>query len=358
MVCDRTRPMVKPLFLLTLLICSQLSAAGVAAGEPLSVAAGGDILMGTTYPVEILPPDDGEGIFDAVKPMLTRSDIVLGNLEGPLIDGGKAAKCGREAVVRGQCYEFRMPPRYARHLKDAGFNLIHIANNHAFDFGIEGLRSTMTLLEEAGIQPLGGERIGSFVIRGKKVAAVGFSFSPASPYSHSLRDTPRARQVVRELKARNDMVIVSFHGGAEGREAIEVTDVEEAYAGAKRGNVVRFSRAVIDAGADLVLGHGPHVPRAFELYRKKLIAYSLGNFLTYGPFNLKGPSGLSYLLKVNLEMGTGNFAGAKVIPLELFSRRGIPSFDPAGRAVALIRKLTEQNGNGGALNFDDDGNLR
>jgi hypothetical protein len=350
--------MVRSFLFLALLVCSQLSAADVKAGDFLSVTAVGDILMGTTYPVEALPPDDGEGMFDAVKPMIARSDIVLGNLEGPLIDGGKAAKCGKEAPARERCFEFRMPARYARHLRDAGFNLINIANNHSLDFGIEGLRSTVTLLEEAGIQPLGGERIGSFVIRGKRVAAVGFSFSPISLYSHSLRDTPRAGRIVRELKARNDLVIVSFHGGAEGSDALGVTDAEETYAGAKRGNVVRFSRAVIDAGADLVLGHGPHVPRALELYRKKLIAFSLGNFLTYGPFNLRGPSGLSYLLKVNLEMGTGNFAGARVIPLELFSRRGIPFPDPAKRALALIRKLTEQNGNGGMLNFDDDGNLR
>jgi len=316
----------------------------------LTIAAVGDIMMGTTYPENLLPPNDGAGIFESVKDAFQGSDIVLGNLEGPLVDDGTTTKCKKPGKT---CYAFRTPTRYVAYLKGAGFTTLHIANNHASDFGQEGIESTLHELDGAGIQSVGGKAIAHFEIKGKRTAVAGFSFS-TSPYSFSILDTDAAQKLVRELKAANDLVIVSFHGGAEGASAAHLTGEDETFLGEERGNVVAFAKAVIDAGADLVIGHGPHVLRALEVYKDKLIVYSLGNFLTYERFNLDGPNGLSVILKVRIDTSTGNFIDGVLVPVKLVNQ-GIPVGDPKGRGITLIRKLTNEDNPGQKLSFADDG---
>jgi hypothetical protein len=339
--------------LLSLVVCPGARAAGT-----LSIAAVGDIMMGTGWPEEILPPRDGEGIFDNVSQSFNGADIVFGNLEGPLMDDGEGVKCGKKRRAgKSLCFEFRTPARYVKHLESAGFNVMNVANNHSFDFGPEGVESTVDVLGEAGIQAAGGDIVPALDICGKRVVLVGFSYSPPSPFSYPLQDIPAATGIVGRLKQENDLVLVSFHGGAEGKDALRVPDADEFFAGEFRGNVVRFARAVIDAGADLVIGHGPHVPRAMEVYKGKLIAYSLGNFLTYGRFNLQGASGVSLVLKVSIDLETGNFAGGAIVPVALRDR-GIPSIDPEGKAVRLIRELTGERGIPAGLVIEEDGEIR
>lgn len=336
---------------LSLILCPATGAA-----DSLALTAVGDIMMGTTWPEEILPPQDGEGIFDNVAGCLRGADIVFGNLEGPLLDGGEGIKCDKNRNPKSLCFEFRTPARYVRHLAAAGFTAMNIANNHAFDFGLEGVEKTVDTLCEAGIQPVGGESVASFCIRGKRVAIAGFSYSPTSLYTYPLLDLPEAMAIVGGLKRDYDLVIVSFHGGAEGKDALWVSDADEFFAGEHRGNVLRFARAVIDNGADLVIGHGPHVPRGMELYKRKLIAYSLGNFLTYGRFNIQGASGTSLVLKVSIDMETGNFSGGTIFPVQLLER-GIPFLDPEKKSIALIRELSAELQSEPGLVIAEDGAL-
>lgn len=316
----------------------------------LTIAAVGDIMMGTTYPEKLLPPNDGAGIFESVKDAFQGSDIVLGNLEGPLVDEGTTTKCKKPGKT---CYAFKTPIRYVAYLKDAGFTTLHIANNHASDFGQEGIESTLHALDGAGIQSVGGKAVAHFEIKGKRTAVAGFSYSD-SPYSLSILDIDAAQKFVRELKAVNDLVIVSFHGGAEGASAAHVTGENEVFLGEERGNVVAFAKAVIDAGADLVIGHGPHVLRALDVYKDKLIVYSLGNFLTYERFNLDGPNGLSVILKARIDTSTGSFIDGELVPVKLVNE-GIPVHDLKGRGITLIRKLTKEDNPGQKLSFADDG---
>jgi poly-gamma-glutamate capsule biosynthesis protein CapA/YwtB (metallophosphatase superfamily) len=323
-------------FCLALFVCTSFSPVQ-ATENVLSISAVGDIMMGTTYPEAILPPDDGAGIFDNVKGNFSESDIVFGNLEGPLVDNGKSDKCRKNSRL---CFAFSTPTRYAKHLKDAGFNVLNIANNHSYDFGGEGIKSTVETLDALGIRSIAAGKVERLDINGKKVALVGFSFSSPSPYS--VNDIPAAKQMVSEIKASNDLVIISFHGGAEGKQYLHVVNSSEIFLGEDRGNVIAFSRAMIDAGADLVLGHGPHVLRAIELYKKKLIVYSLGNFLTYGRFNISDENGVSIILKVNIGLSTGDFADGKIIPVRL-ANRGIPESDPDNNAVKLIQELTAKD---------------
>ena len=323
------------------------------AGKTLTVVAVGDIMMGSTGPRGVLPPDDGEMLFKEVAGYLNGGDIVFGNLEGPLLDGGEAVKCKEEKSR--WCFEFKSPTRYGAYLNQAGFNALNLANNHSFDFGWEGIQMTLETLKTSGIKGLGGNLIASFEIKGRKVGLVGFSFNP-SYYALSLLDIPRAREIVGRLKEAYDLVIVSFHGGGEGKDALRLAKGNEIFLGENRGDVVNFSRSVIDAGADLVLGHGPHVLRPLEIYRNKLIAYSLGNFLTYGMFNLKGPMGISTILKAELSLENGDFLEGQLVPLRLV-KGGLPEVDPEGEGIQIIKSGTIGLKNTVELQIDPNGRV-
>jgi poly-gamma-glutamate capsule biosynthesis protein CapA/YwtB (metallophosphatase superfamily) len=343
-----TRYRVFPILLLLSLLPAlsaraedNVAAAPVEAPRTIRVAAVGDIMMGTTFPEEILPPEDGATLFRSVTPLLAGHDVVFGNLEGPLTDASLSPKCPKPRRNGRPCFAFRTPPRYAALLKNAGFTAVNVANNHSLDFGMEGLDNTLAVLDAAGIGAVGGERVAVAAVAGRSVAVTGFSYSLRTPYVHPLLDIEAARGIVADLKREHDLVIVSFHGGAEGAGAMRAADAEEEFLGEKRGNVVRFARAAVEAGADLVLGHGPHVPRAIEVYRGKLIAYSLGNFAVYSMFNIKGPSGLGYALQAELDPETGNVVRFRT-PSVALRHPGIPHPDPSGKAEALLRKLSEE----------------
>jgi len=320
----------------------------------LTIVAVGDIMMGTIYPVDILPPDDGKEMFNAIQREFQGGDMVFGNLEGSLCDESKPVKC--KVPLSKNCFEFVMPTRYAGHLKGAGFSVLNIANNHILDAGFEGAESTITTLRNEGILVTGGETIAKFTKNGKKIAVPGFSYK-ASPYASSILDIPGAQEIVSRLKKDHDVVIVSFHGGAEGKHALHIPKGDETFLEENRGNVTRFARAVIDAGADMVIGHGPHVLRAMEVYKGKLIAYSLGNFLTYALFNLKGPNCLSVILKVRLDASTGNFLDGRLVPVRL-ANGGIPEPDPAGESIRLIKDLTATDIKPRSIVIEDNGVIR
>jgi hypothetical protein len=309
--------------------------------EILKVVAVGDVMMGSAWPEGVLPPDDGRDLFAGSAAALRDRDVVFGNLEGPLVDNGVAEKC-RYARNPKLCFAFRTPTRYVRYLKEAGFNAVNIANNHAFDFGREGIDNTLETLAGAGIQPVGGDKVARFDVRGKRIALLGFSYSHPTDVSASILDIPTAEARIRKAAAENDLVLVSFHGGAEGKDAMHLTGGMETFAKEKRGDVERFAHAAVDAGAAAVIGHGPHVPRAIEIYKGRLIAYSLGNFLTYGMFNLKGTSGLGYALRLDLDAATGEFLSGKVVPFVL-KRKGIPEPDPEGSVIGVLRTLTAED---------------
>jgi hypothetical protein len=320
----------------------------------LTIVAVGDIMMGTIYPVDVLPPEDGKGMFKPVQGEFQGGDIVFGNLEGSLCDEVNPVKC--KVPLSENCFEFIMPTRYVSHLKEANFSVLNIANNHILDFGLEGAESTITTLRNAGIQVTGGETIAYLRKNGIKIAVAGFSYK-ASSCAYSILEIPEAKEIVARLKKSHDIVIVSFHGGAEGRHALHIPNRDEIFLEENRGNVVKFAHAVIDAGADMVISHGPHVLRAMEVYKGRLIAYSLGNFLTYGLFNLKGPNSLSVILKARIDATTGNFLDGRLVPVRLING-GIPELDPSGEAIRLIKDLTATDIKPRSIVIEDSGVIR
>lgn len=318
-------------------------------GATLRLRAVGDVMLGTSVPEGYLPPDDGARLLDDVAPLLRDADVTFANLEGPLCDSGTSAKCRKG----GNCFAFRSPTRYAAHLKAAGIDLGSTANNHSGDFGEACRRETEAALDAQGIVWSGPPgSIGTLVVNGQRLALVAFHTSGAT---NDVNDVPGARRLVERAAASHDLVVVSFHGGGEGLGADRVRDGQERYLGENRGDLKAFARAVVDAGADLVLGHGPHVLRGMELYRGRLIAYSLGNFATYGRFSLGGALGVSVILEVELGPD-GRFVTGRLFPT-LQEGKGVPRRDPSGRGRKAIAELSARDFPTSGVRVSDDGVL-
>ncbi len=308
------------------------------------------MMIGTDYPQNHLPDDDGDSFLAAVTPILSAADLAFGNLEGVLLDGGEPGKkCSNPAA----CYLFRSPTRYADHYRAAGFDVLSLANNHARDFGEEGRSSSMQAIAARGMHHSGREGdFASLVVNDLKVAVLAFA---VTKNSNMLLDYENAFTSVAHAAANHDVVVVSFHGGAEGIDHMHIPFAEEEYYGEPRGDVVWFSRGVVDAGADLVIGHGPHVVRAMERYKNRLIAYSLGNFATYYGISVAGLKGIAPILTVTLD-GTGAFLEGEIVSTKQVRPAG-PSIDAAQRALQKIRQLSiDDFGNPGLL-FTSDGSI-
>lgn len=325
-----------------------------AADEPLKIAAVGDIMLGSTSIDDtFLPPNDGADILKEFTPILSRADIAFGNLEGPMLEGGETKKCLPDAT---KCFAFRQPTRYGKLLKDAGFDVLSLANNHAGDFGDYGRESTRKTLDALGIKHAGSDKENFSTtylnVKGKTVAFVGFAHNSIVP---NVNDLSTARRLVTEADKKADIVVVSFHGGAEGTDAQRVSQRTEIFGNEKRGNLPLFAHTVIDAGADLVLGHGPHVLRGMEVYKNRLIAYSMGNFATYGMFSLKFETALTAIFEMNIA-ADGRFIDGKIYAGKQEGRGG-PQLDKSNAAVKKLRSLSLADFGKNAPKIADDGTI-
>ena len=316
----------------------------------ISVALVGDMMIGTDFPENHLPDDDGLGFLADVTPVLAGADLAAGNLEGVLADDGEPAKQCKNPRA---CYLFRSPTRYAALYEQAGFDMLSVANNHALDFGEAGRDSTMAALDAVGIRHSGRE--GEFASFRHGELDIAFLAYAVTRNSNLVFDYELVESTVRDYAATHDIVIVSFHGGAEGQGYTNLPFAEEEYYGEPRGDVVRFARLAVDAGADLVVGHGPHVIRAVERYKDRLIAYSLGNFATYYGISVAGIKGIAPILVVTLD-GNGGFVEGRAVSTRQIRPAG-PSIDPDSEALKMLDSLSRQDfGNPGVV-FHDDGRI-
>lgn len=325
--------------------CSKLFDSAYAQGSDdlISVVGTGDIMMGSNYPSDAtLPPNDGIYLFSNVKEILTGADLTFGNLEGCLLNSGG----DRKNCSGNNCYYFRMPERYVNHLVEAGYDVVSIANNHASDFGALGREQTQKVLKEAGIHYAGFQGVcetSLFDMKGVKFGFVAFGHNTGLL---SIKDIPTAQQIIATLDKECDILIVSFHGGAEGSQHTRVPKKSETYIGENRGDVHAFAHAVIDAGADIVFGHGPHIVRAAELYKDRFIIYSLGNFCTSGKVNINGINGYAPIVKVYTDR-EGKFVKGQIYSAIQRDKNG-PMLDDNHLAAKEIKQLTE-------LDFPDTG---
>ena len=290
----------------------------------------GDTTPGSMYG---LAPDGGRALFGRLPALLRKPDLMIGNLEGTYSTPGPSKYSGGSG---GTCYAFQAPPSYAKALAWSGIDLVNMANNHSMDYLERGYLQTQAALRKVGVAYAGPPGTIMMVkVRGVRVAVMGFS---PYPWSAPLNDIPKAAALVRRAAARADVVIVLMHAGAEGADQTHTPYGTQYYLGEDRGNVRAFAHAMVRAGADLVLGSGPHVIRGIERYRGRLIAYSLGNFAGWHNFGLGGNLSLSGLLTVRITK-TGRIVGGRWLALRLVAP-GVPTVDGSRQSLKLVRSLS------------------
>lgn len=321
----------------------------------ISIIGVGDMMLGTNYPASpnYLPPNkDCRPLLKDVKLILLDADITFGNCEGVFSDDIRyARKCNSSK----NCYRFSMPEKFADCFVESGFDIVSIANNHLGDLGEYGRKNTVKVLIDKGIH-FAGLSSCPYTIFEKDGIKYGFTAFAPNEGTNRITNLKKARQIVEMLDSLADIVIVSFHGGAEGSKHQHVTRKTETFLGQNRGNVYEFAHLVIDAGADVVFGHGPHVTRAVDIYKNRFIIYSLGNFATYRRFNLSGANGLAPIIKVFVDQ-EGKFHKAKVYSVHQYENKG-PALDPQNRALKKIQELTKSDFPELKIEISDDGIIK
>ncbi|HEU5475077.1 MAG TPA: CapA family protein [Actinophytocola sp.] len=355
------------------------SAVPAEAPAGITIAAVGDILMGSAP--NRLPPNDGRGFFDKVAEPL-RADLTMGNLETPLSEPTEHVKCPKPPAPtspapdpsappsspapappappatpapppKETCFAFRLPSSYATVLRDGGFHVLALANNHTNDAGPAGLRNTRTALTSAGLRSTGGkDEIAVHEANGITVAVLGFG-----PYAwmQSVTDIDEATELVRTAQTKADLVVVNMHVGGEGADHQHVKPGTEYFLGENRGDPIGFAHAVVDAGADLVVGHSPHVLRGMEFYKGRLVAYSMGNFAGYKVLSTAFPMGVGGVLRATLAKD-GSWVRGALVPTAMVGG-GLPAVDQEARALDLVRDLSAADLPGTAVQVGPDGSL-
>ena len=326
-------------------------------GSSLRVCAGGDVTLGTNLDtawaarnsrrmgIRIQPLPDPFTLVRPLRPLLRDADIVLLNVEGAIGDGPFEPKCGPNSR---NCYAFRQPVATAAALRWLGGDapvVGNIANNHAGDAGPTGRRETIAHLEAAGVRVTGADTLATVVVTatGDTVAFLGFSTS-AGP---DPRDLAAVRRHVARASERHRAVVVTMHMGAEGAAAQRTPDSTEMFLDViNRGNSVAFARTAVEAGADLVVGHGPHVMRAMTWSGDALIMYSLGNLLTYGPFSFAEPMRRGAIACASLTPDGRVESG--VVRSTVQRPPGFVRIDPSNRAAILVDSLSKLDAGEGA----------
>ena len=324
--------------------------AGAQARVPTRVCAGGDVTLGTdldtafarTQSARLRPygvSPDPQVLLEPLRTLFADADIVLLNVETAIGSGPFRSKCGPRST---SCYAFRAPPSAAPALRALGHDSAvvvgNVANNHARDAGHPGLRSTIEHLHSANVLVTGLDTIATPVPlpSGDTVGILGFYTSTETP---DVRDLGAVRRHVARAAGQYRTVIVTAHMGAEGIGAQRTRDTVEHFLSSRihRGNPVGFARAAFEAGAAFVVGHGPHVLRAAEWSDDRLALYSLGNLLTFGPFNNAEPINRGVVACADLQ--DGRVVGAHLRPTVQLAP-GVLRPDPSLRAMTLIDSLS------------------
>jgi hypothetical protein len=297
------------------------------------------------------PPRAGRELFKAMRPWLRSADLALGNLEGVLTSAGSSKCAGSKSK---NCFAFRAPPSSAAALRWAGFDAMNLANNHAMDYGAIGLEQTVAALRDNGIASTGrpGE-ITLMRVRGTRIALVGLA---PYPWAQSSLDLGGAAALVRTARQRADVVIAMIHAGAEGSGQTHTPAGREVAFGEDRGDTRALAHTLVDAGAALVLGSGPHVVRGIERRAGRLIAYSLGNFAGWHNFASGPVLDQTGVLQVRVtpdgRVQGGRWISARMTP------PGIPQRDRANISAQLARSVSRADFGADAWPMTRRGTLR
>lgn len=331
-------------------------------GPTVRVCAGGDMMLGSNLqrgggaPAERAAPDSAalQALVAPLVPLFADAQLAILNVEGAIGSGPAPRKCSATST---SCYAFRQPIEAAFAFRTVAPNAAVIggvANNHAMDAGRAGWQQTATHLGAAGVFVTGMDTLPTMipVAEGDSVAVLAFSTFSAGPDARNLAAVQRH---VARAAARTRRVVVAVHHGAEGPGAQRTADRVETAFGENRGNPVAFARTAVDAGASLVVGHGPHVLRAAEWRGNALVFYSLGNLLTNGSFSVSGPSGRGAVACADITAEGRAERGLVRSTRQL--RAGQLIEDPEGRGAWLIDSLGQLDFPASAARVGSDGQV-
>lgn len=272
--------------------------------EKIILLAVGDIMLDRGVEYMVLKEGRGDYFFpfSEIASYLQRGDVIFGNLESVISDKGENV---------GVPYPFCAEPAAIKGLTSAGFDVLSVANNHLFDYGREAMEDSLKRLKEAGIDYVGAgfslnEARGPVVKKVGQTKIAFFAYTNLGPKSWQAKENKSGivwlnesfEEDIRRAKETNDLVVVSFHFGDE-------------YQAKPNASQELWAKKAIDAGADLVIGHHPHVVQPLEKYKEGYIAYSLGNFVFDQSFSKETMEGR--LLEVVIE----NAEIKEVIPREI-----------------------------------------
>lgn len=262
---------------------------------------------------------------------IMQSDIVFGNIEGTICD-----KKGIPKYCQSNCFRIKSPSIVAYQLQI--FTVVNLGNNHINDFGSICKQETINSLNYYGIFTIGLIECPEKIIE-KNNQKIGFiGFSPCIG-SLNINDIDSAIIKINCLKEKCNIVVVSFHAGCEGDNFQHITKSNEKCYGENRGNVYMFSHLAINAGADLIIGHGPHVVRGIEVYKNRLILYSLGNFyVNTSIVSIKNKKGIAPIVKVTLT-DNGELDSAQIFSI----KQSCTMIDSTNEAFNDMIKLSEQD---------------
>jgi len=272
----------------------------------VKIVAVGDMMIGN-WGEDLLYKYGANYPFEKVAPYLKEADIATGNLEGPHCGVGKAMD---------KKYVFRISPKWLAGYKWAGFDVLNVANNHAMDYGGECFLQSNRNIRKLGMDLCGGgknvydgNRPAVIERNGTRIAFLGYSatypkeaWAGAKTPGTIFPERSRVINAVKEASNKYDLLVVHFHWGGEGRTVPKDYQKDLAH-------------LVIDNGADLVIGHHPHLLQGIELYKGRLIFYSLGNFI-FASYSKRAKT--SVMVAVELEK-TGKIFKARVVPVNVYN---------------------------------------
>ena len=294
------------LAVLTVVNCGGLMGQPSRTGRAISLVLFGDVNLGRMVGQELLRGDTGYP-FRKVVDTLSRGDVVFVNLESQLSDQDGETQHPKHNLI------FTGPPSGATSLRQANVSVVSTANNHAFDYGMRALRETIVHLQGTGVQVVGTSfdsvagSIPAIVEReGIRIGFLAYAqfVNMSGPWAGriALYDSMQCRRDIEQLRPGVDLVVVSYHGGVE-------------YTDSPSSKLRMELRALIDAGADVVVGHHPHYVQGVESYNGKLIFYSLGNFVFYQPQRDLAMVGLGVNLSVVRSGGKLSVKTARLMAL-------------------------------------------
>ena len=305
-------------FLLAVLL---LLAAASAEPVRISISCGGDCTIGCTQ--EQTGYSSGfktavekygyEAFFRNLLPVFGTDDLTLVNLEGPFTDSKDK---------RQKKYNFKAPAEYVEILTAGSVEAVNIANNHSKDYGDRGYLDTMATLDGAGIVYSGNGTTAVYEVKGVKIGMTGYDI-----FTNGKKDISADVKALREAGCA--IVIASFHWGVE-------------YDKKQNAEQAEVGRAAIDAGADVVIGHHPHVIQGIECYKGKYILYSLGNLVFGG--NTDPSDRDTYLARLvfNVEDGKADMAGLQLIPARLTAKEKNTDYTPVLAEGKQAEKITQR----------------